>query len=116
MRAEADGEVGRDDHGPVAWVAKPADEVQDDLVLEMALAACALCCAGLTGFLKERFDDFFDGAVTELLSTHYPTREAVEAATWEEVEASLRRHQVSGGLSIERRRMLWDAYAQGVLS
>ena len=65
---------------------------------------------------KERFDDFFDGAVTELLSTHYPTREAVEAATWEEVEASLRRHQVSGGLSIERRRMLWDAYAQGVLS
>ena len=83
---------------------------------EEALAACALCCAGLTGFLKERFDDFFDGAVTELLSTHYPTREAVEAATWEEVEASLRRHQVSGGLSIERRRMLWDAYAQGVLS
>ena len=76
----------------------------------------ALCCAGLTGFLKERFDDFFDGAVTELLSTHYPTREAVEAATWEEVEASLRRHQVSGGLSSERRRMLWDAYAQGVLS
>ena len=25
-----------------------------------AVAACALCCAGITGFLKERFDTFFE--------------------------------------------------------
>ena len=72
------------------------------------LAASALCCAGLVGFLKERFDDFFVAAFNELLAVHYPNAERVRGVGWEEAERALRRQQVSGGLTLEKRRQLFE--------
>ena len=72
------------------------------------LAASTLCCGALTAFLKQRFDEHFVDAFNELLRSHYPTLESI--VTWHEAEEALRRHQVTGGLSAEKRRALFEEY------
>ena len=78
------------------------------------LATCALCCAGITAFLKARFDGYFDDQTRALLAEAYPTAELAAATTWEEAEAFMRRHQVTGGLTVERRRELFEAHRESL--
>ena len=73
---------------------------------EAVVAACLLSMAGLTVFLKERIDSFFVDAFNELLATHYTTADALDALTSDEVDAELRRYQVTGGLSVQQRQDL----------
>ena len=77
---------------------------------EEVVACCALCCAGLTGFLKERFDEYFDDTYRELLVAYYATPAAAAAVTWEEAEEALRAHIATGGLDVRVRRRLFDEH------
>ena len=66
-----------------------------------------LSCAGLTNFLKEAIDDWFVQAFDELLRATFPSAERLEGVTWQQAEELLRRHVVTGGLTIEERRRLF---------
>ena len=69
-----------------------------------------LCCAGLTGFLKERFDEYFHDTYNGLLAAYYATPEAAAAVTWDEAEEALRAHIATGGLDVRVRRQLFDEH------
>ena len=73
------------------------------------LAACTLACAGMTTFLKAEFDSYFVTSFNELLEAHYK-RPADLSVSWEECEEAMRRHIVTGGLTIGQRRELFDAH------
>ena len=88
----------------------PSAYPNQDEEWEQLLAAGALACAGLTAFLKDRFEAYFDDSFDELLCTHYRTTALAEAVSWEEAEETLRRHQVTGGLTPQRRRQLFEAH------
>ena len=77
---------------------------------EEVVACSALCCAGLTGFLKERFDEYFHDTYNGLLAAYYATPEAAAAVTWDEAEEALRAHIATGGLDVRVRRQLFDEH------
>ena len=94
----------------------PSAYPSDEAAWEEVLAASAMCCAALTEFLKERFDAYFEDAYKALLRVHFVTAAHAEGVTWAEAEEALRRHQVSGGLTIERRRELFEAHLARLLN
>ena len=71
------------------------------------------CAQGLVGFLKGRFDAFFEDSYTELLQAHYATAAAASSVTWEQADAALRNSsQVTGGLSVLQRRQLFESHLE----
>ena len=77
---------------------------------EEVVAACALCCAGLTVYLKERFEVYFLDSFKELLVSHYGTVDRAASVSFDEAEEQLRRHIVTGGLDIRVRKALFDEH------
>jgi hypothetical protein len=85
----------------------PSAAPSDAREWERLLAGAALSCAGMTTYLKEGIDDWFVTSYVELLSLTYPSAAALEGVTWAEAEECLRRHIVTGGLTIEERERLY---------
>ena len=85
----------------------PSAAPSDKEAWSKLLAVTALSCASLTSFLKERIDDWFVEAFIELLQSTYPTAALLEGVGWQDAEDVLRRHIVTGGLTIEERRRLF---------
>jgi hypothetical protein len=76
---------------------------------EALLALTTLCCAGMTTFLKESIDQYFEDAYTGLLATHYPAASDADVP-WPVAEEALRRHIVTGGLDMGVRRRLFEEH------
>jgi len=73
------------------------------------LAACALSCAGMTTYLKDLFDNYVVTAFNDLLEAHYRRAEHLNVS-WDECERAMRRHIVTGGLTIQQRQELFEAH------
>merc|ERR1719161_367816 len=94
----------------IRWLELPDSTPSQPRAWDKLLAGSALSCAGLVGYLKERFDEYFVKACDFLLAENYPTLESAAAVTFEEADAVLRRHQVTGGLSPEQRKRQFEAH------
>ena len=92
----------------------PSAAPSDADAWEQLLAGAALSCAGVTTFLKERIDVWFVDAVARLLCELYPTAARLEGVAWAEAEELMRRHQVTGALSPQVRRRLFDEHCEKV--
>ena len=95
--------------GTGALMELPAAYPSNRAEWEHFLAASALTSAGVVGFLKECIDDFFLRSYEVLLQAHFGTVERA-STPWEEAEAVLRRHQVTGGLDPTVRRDMFEAH------
>lgn len=73
------------------------------------LAGCALTSAGMTTYLKNEFDNFFVTSFKELLTAHYNRAEHLNVS-WDECEEAMRRHIVTGGLTIAQRQQLFEVH------
>ena len=84
---------------------------------ERVLAAAALSSACMTSFLKRRIDGFFVDEFNALLRRYFGTPEKVAATPWAEADRQLRdAAQVTGGLSPEQRRELYEQHAAAVIA
>jgi len=92
----------------------PSAAPSDAAAWEALLAAAALSCAGLTACLKERIDVWFVDAFNQLLAQLFPSAARLDGLAWAEAEEALRRHQVTGALSPQVRRRLFDEHCEHV--
>lgn len=82
---------------------------------QLFLAGSVLVCASLVSLVKETIDEGFTDAFRALLRTHY-CREEHCGVPWEQAEAELRRHVITGALDPRVRRSLFDEHMAGLCS
>ena len=65
--------------------------------------------------MQGSFDRYFEDAFEQLLRDHYGSAEQLSSVSWSQAEEAMRRHQVTGGLTPERRRQLFEEHRSRLL-
>jgi len=73
------------------------------------LAASALCCASITCYMKGAFDEYGFDAFDKLLAAHYYKAEHL-VVDFEACETAMRRHIVSGMLTLSQRQQRFEEH------